>query len=247
MSYREIYESWLENPYFDEETKKELQALKDDEKEIEDRFYRELEFGTAGLRGVIGAGTNRMNIYTVRKATQGLANYIMKQNGQNKGVAIAFDSRRMSPEFADEAALCLNANGIKAYVFESLRPTPELSYAVRKLGCIAGINITASHNPPEYNGYKVYWEDGAQITPPHDGGIMAEVGAISDFAVVKTMDKAEAMAAGLYVTIGADIDDAYIEELKSQVIHWDSIKEAGIAGWKLPYGFLSQSGSCGSI
>ncbi len=226
MSYREIYESWLENPYFDEETKKELRALKDDEKEIEDRFYRELEFGTAGLRGVIGAGTNRMNIYTVRKATQGLANYIMKQNGQNKGVAIAFDSRRMSPEFADEAALCLNANGIKAYVFESLRPTPELSYAVRKLGCIAGINITASHNPPEYNGYKVYWEDGAQITPPHDGGIMAEVGAISDFAVVKTMDKTEAMAAGLYVTIGADIDDAYIEELKSQVIHWDSIKEA---------------------
>ena len=226
MSYREIYESWLENPYFDEETKKELLALKDDEKEIEDRFYRELEFGTAGLRGVIGAGTNRMNIYTVRKATQGLANYIMKQNGQNKGVAIAFDSRRMSPEFADEAALCLNANGIKAYVFESLRPTPELSYAVRKLGCIAGINITASHNPPEYNGYKVYWEDGAQITPPHDGGIMAEVGAISDFAVVKTMDKSEAMAAGLYVTIGADIDDAYIEELKSQVIHWDSIKEA---------------------
>lgn len=226
MSYREIYESWLENPYFDEETKKELWALKDDEKEIEDRFYRELEFGTAGLRGVIGAGTNRMNIYTVRKATQGLANYIMKQNGQNKGVAIAFDSRRMSPEFADEAALCLNANGIKAFVFESLRPTPELSYAVRKLGCIAGINITASHNPPEYNGYKVYWEDGAQITPPHDGGIMAEVGAISDFAVVKTMDKSEAKAAGLYVTIGADIDDAYIEELKSQVIHWDSIKEA---------------------
>lgn len=226
MSYREIYESWLENPYFDEETKKELRALKDDEKEIEDRFYRELEFGTAGLRGVIGAGTNRMNIYTVRKATQGLANYIMKQNGQNKGVAIAFDSRRMSPEFADEAALCLNANGIKAYVFESLRPTPELSYAVRKLGCIAGINITASHNPPEYNGYKVYWEDGAQITPPHDSGIMAEVGAISDFAVVKTMDKSKAEEAGLYVTIGADIDDAYIEELKSQVIHWDSIKEA---------------------
>ena len=226
MSYREIYESWLENPYFDEETKKELRALKDDEKEIEDRFYRQLEFGTGGLRGVIGAGTNRMNIYTVRKATQGLANYIMKQNGQNKGVAIAFDSRRMSPEFADETALCLNANGIKAFVFESLRPTPELSYAVRKLGCIAGINITASHNPPEYNGYKVYWEDGAQITPPHDGGIMAEVGAISDFAVVKTMDKSEAMAAGLYVTIGADIDDAYIEELKSQVIHWDSIKEA---------------------
>ena len=224
MSYREIYESWLENPYFDEETKKELRALKDDEKEIEDRFYRELEFGTAGLRGVIGAGTNRMNIYTVRKATQGLANYIMKQNGQNKGVAIAFDSRRMSPEFADEAALCLNANGIKAYVFESLRPTPELSYAVRKLSCIAGINITASHNPPEYNGYTVYWEDGAQIKHNKDTGIMQEVAAITDYQNVKTMDKAAAVAAGLYESIGAAIDDSYIEELKSQVLHWDAIK-----------------------
>ncbi len=226
MSYKEMYESWLSNSYFDEATKAELKALEGNEKEIEDRFYRELEFGTAGLRGVIGAGTNRMNIYTVRKATQGLANYILKQGGAEKGVAIAFDSRRMSPEFADEAALCLAANGIKAYVFESLRPTPELSYAVRKLGCIAGINITASHNPPEYNGYKVYWEDGAQITPPHDGGIMAEVGAISDYNTVKTMDKEAAKAAGLYETIGANIDDPYIEELKSQVVHWDAIKEA---------------------
>ena len=226
MSYKEVYESWLSNPYFDEATKDELKSLSGNEKEIEDRFYRELEFGTAGLRGVIGAGTNRMNIYTVRKATQGLANYILKQNESGKGVAIAFDSRWMSPEFADEAALCLAANGIKAYVFESLRPTPELSYAVRKLGCIAGINITASHNPPEYNGYKVYWEDGAQITPPHDGGIMAEVAAITDYNTVKTMDKEAAKAAGLYETIGSDIDDPYIEELKSQVIHWDAIKEA---------------------
>ncbi|MBQ9700033.1 MAG: phospho-sugar mutase, partial [Lachnospiraceae bacterium] len=176
-NYKELYNEWLTNPYFDEATKAELNSIASDEKEIEERFYTELEFGTAGLRGVIGAGVNRMNIYKVRKATQGLANYILKVGGAAKGVAIAYDSRRMSPEFADEAALCLNANGIKAYVFESLRPTPELSYAVRELKCIAGINITASHNPPEYNGYKVYWEDGAQITPPHDGGIMAEVKA----------------------------------------------------------------------
>ena len=163
MEYREKFEGWLSNPYFDENTKDELRSIAEDDNEIKERFYKDLEFGTAGLRGIIGAGTNRMNIYTVRKATQGLANYIMKNGGQAKGVAIAYDSRRMSPEFADEAALCLAANGIKAYVFESLRPTPELSYAVRTLGCIAGINITASHNPPEYNGYKVYWEDGAQI------------------------------------------------------------------------------------
>ncbi|MBQ7065376.1 MAG: phospho-sugar mutase [Lachnospiraceae bacterium] len=226
MSYKAVYEEWLSNPYFDDKTKEELKALAGNEKEIEDRFYRELEFGTAGLRGVIGAGTNRMNIYTVRKTTQGLANYIMAQGGKDRGVAIAYDSRRMSPEFADEAALCLAANGVKAYVFESLRPTPELSYAVRKLGCIAGINITASHNPPEYNGYKVYWEDGAQITPPHDSGIMAEVAKVTDFNTVKTMDKEAAKAAGTYVVIGADIDDPYIEELKSQVIHWDAIKEA---------------------
>ena len=188
MSYKKIYEEWLNNPYFDEATKEELRGLAGNEKEIEDRFYTELEFGTAGLRGVIGAGVNRMNVYTVRKATQGLANYILKVGGQDKGVAIAFDSRRMSTEFADVAALCLAANGIKAYVFDALRPTPELSFAVRNLKCIAGINITASHNPPEYNGYKVYWEDGAQITPPHDSGIMAEVKAVTDFATVKTMD-----------------------------------------------------------
>ena len=222
-----MYQEWLNNPYFDEATKAELRNIAGDEKEIEERFYMDLEFGTAGLRGVIGAGTNRMNVYTVRKATQGLANYIASVNGQKKGVAIAYDSRRMSPEFADEAALCLNANGIKAYVFESLRPTPELSYAVRKLGCIAGINITASHNPPEYNGYKVYWEDGAQITPPHDKGIMDEVKKVTDYATVKTMDKEVAKAEGLYQTIGADIDDPYIAELKSLVLHQDSIDAVG--------------------
>lgn len=227
MGYKEMYQEWLNNPYFDEATKAELRNIVGDEKEIEERFYMDLEFGTAGLRGVIGAGTNRMNVYTVRKATQGLANYIASVNGQKKGVAIAYDSRRMSPEFADEAALCLNANGIKAYVFESLRPTPELSYAVRKLGCIAGINITASHNPPEYNGYKVYWEDGAQITPPHDKGIMDEVKKVTDYATVKTMDKEAAKAEGLYQTIGADIDDPYIAELKSLVLHQDSIDAVG--------------------
>ncbi len=225
MDYRNVYEEWLSNPYFDEATKEELRGIADDDKEIKERFYTELEFGTAGLRGIIGAGTNRMNVYTVRKATQGLANYIASVDGKAKGVAIAFDSRRMSPEFADEAALCLAANGIKAYVFESLRPTPELSYAVRKLGCIAGINITASHNPPEYNGYKVYWEDGAQITPPHDTGIMAEVKKVTDYNTVLTMDKEEAKKAGLYEVIGSEIDDAYIAELKSQVIHPEAIKE----------------------
>ena len=208
---------WLNNPYFDEDTRNELKSIEGNEKEIEDRFYMDLEFGTAGLRGVIGAGTNRMNIYTVRKATQGLANYISRVNGQKRGVAIAYDSRHMSPEFADEAALCLAANGIKAYVFESLRPTPELSYAVRKLGCIAGINVTASHNPPEYNGYKVYWEDGAQITPPHETGIMDEVKKVTDYAAVKTMPLDEAKAAGLYQVIGADIDDPYIAELSCDI------------------------------
>ena len=226
MEYKSIYESWLSNPYFDEATKKELESIKNDENEIKERFYKDLEFGTAGLRGIIGAGTNRMNVYTVRKATQGLANYINKKGFADKGVAIAYDSRRMSPEFAKEAALCLAANGIKAYIFESLRPTPELSFAVRELKCVAGINITASHNPPEYNGYKVYWEDGAQITPPHDGGIMDEVKAVTDYNTVKTMSEADAKAAGLYEVIGAAIDDRYMEELKKQVINWDCIKEA---------------------
>lgn len=227
MDYREIYESWLNNPYIDEGTKEELRSIAGDEQEIKERFYMDLEFGTAGLRGIIGAGTNRMNPYVVRKATQGLANYIKGVGKADQGVAIAFDSRRMSSEFAQEAALCLAANGIKAYIFESLRPTPELSFAVRKLGCVAGINITASHNPPEYNGYKVYWEDGAQITPPHDSGIMAEVKAISEYseATMKTMDKDAAVAAGLYQVIGQAVDDAYMEELKSQVLHMDAIKE----------------------
>ena len=224
MDYKELYREWLENPYFDENTKAELREIEQDEKEIKERFYKELEFGTAGLRGIIGAGTNRMNIYTVRKTTQGLANYIAAVNGQAKGVAIAYDSRRMSPEFAKEAALCLAANGVKAYIFETLRPTPELSFAVRELGCIAGINITASHNPPEYNGYKVYWGDGAQITPPHDSGIMAEVQKVGDYNEVKTMDEEAAKAAGLFIVIGKEIDDAYMEALKSQVIHADAIK-----------------------
>ena len=225
MGYMENYKEWMENPYFDAETKEELKSIEGDEREIKERFYAELEFGTAGLRGVIGAGTNRMNMYTVRKATQGLANYIISQNAQEKGVAIAYDSRRMSPEFADEAACCLAANGIKAYVFESLRPTPELSFAVRELGCISGINITASHNPPEYNGYKVYWEDGAQITPPHDSGIMDEVKAVTDYASVKTMSRQDAEKAGLYESIGAAVDDRYMEELKKNVLHPACIKE----------------------
>ena len=227
MDYREIYEQWLANPYFDEATKEELKGISEDENEIKERFYMDLEFGTAGLRGIIGAGTNRMNIYVVRRATQGLANYIAKVDKKAQGVAIAYDSRHMSPEFAEEAALCLNANGIKAYVFDSLRPTPELSFAVRHLGCVAGINVTASHNPPEYNGYKVYWEDGAQITPPHDSGIMGEVKSISDWNTVKTMDKAEAEKAGLFQVIGKEVDDAYMAELKKQVIHMDAIEKEG--------------------
>lgn len=242
MEYRGKYEAWLNNPYFDKATKEELKSIANDDNEIKERFYKDLEFGTAGLRGIIGAGTNRMNIYTVRKATQGLANYILNKNGQSKGVAIAYDSRHMSPEFANEAALCLAANKIKAYVFESLRPTPELSYAVRTLGCIAGINITASHNPPEYNGYKVYWEDGAQITPPHDKGIMDEVKAVTDYGTVKTMNLDEAKKAGLYEVIGQAIDDGYIAELKKQVIHQDSIDAMG-KGIKIVYTPLHGTGN----
>ena len=223
MDARKTYEFWLEDPYFDEDTKAELRGIAGDADEIGERFYRDLEFGTGGLRGIIGAGTNRMNIYTVRKATQGLANYIIKEHAEKKGVAIAFDSRNMSPEFAQEAALCLAANGIRAYIFPSLRPTPMLSFALRDLGCTAGIVVTASHNPPEYNGYKVYWEDGAQITPPHDSGIMDEVKKVTDYAACKTMSLDEAKSAGLYQTIGADIDDPYIEELKGLVLHQDSI------------------------
>ena len=225
MSYQEQFEFWLNDSYFDDATKQELLAIRNDEKEIEERFYKELEFGTGGLRGIIGAGTNRMNIYTVRKATQGLANYIKKQGGEAKGVAIAYDSRNMSPEFADEAACCLAANGIKAYVFDELRPTPELSFALRKLGCISGIVVTASHNPPEYNGYKVYWEDGAQVTAPKDKEIIEEVKHVTDYHTVKTMSKADAVAAGLYQVIGSEIDDAYMVELKKQILHPEIIKE----------------------
>ena len=219
------YEKWLNDPCFDENTKKELEEIKGNDKEIEDRFYKDLEFGTAGLRGVIGAGTNRMNKYTVGKATQGLANFILKEGTQNKGVAIAYDSRHMSKEFSEETALCLNANGIKTYVFESLRPVPELSFTVRKLGCTAGVMITASHNPPEYNGYKVYWDDGAQIVPPKDKQIIDEVNAITDFSTIKTMDKKEAVEKGLYVQIGKEVDDDFVNTLKSLVLNPDVIKK----------------------
>ena len=225
MEYLEKYNEWCNNEIFDEETKKELNSIKDNDNEIKDRFYKNLEFGTAGLRGIIGAGTNRMNKYTVTQATQGLANYILKNNKENKGVAIAYDSRNMSEEFSKWAALCLNANGIKTYRFESLRPTPELSFAVRYLNCIAGIVITASHNPSEYNGYKVYWEDGAQIVAPVDKGIMDEVKAVSDFSKIKDMDIEKAKQEKLYNEIGKDVDDAYIAELKKLVLNKDIIEK----------------------
>lgn len=225
MDYFEKYKFWCENIYFDQKTQDELRNIQNEE-EIKDRFYRDLEFGTGGLRGVIGAGTNRMNLYTVRKATQGLANFICKENGQSKGVAIAYDSRHMSFEFANEAALCLNANGIKTYLFDALRPTPELSFAVRKLGCIAGIVVTASHNPPEYNGYKVYWEDGAQITYPKDKQIIEEVNRITDYSVVKIATKEEAVLQGYYQVVGEEIDAAYLGELKKLVLNPESIHAA---------------------
>lgn len=223
--YQEKYEEWCNNPIFDEETKAELEKMKDNEAEKEDSFYKDLEFGTAGLRGVVGIGTNRMNKYTVGKASQGLAKYIVKMGGQKRGVAIAYDSRHMSTEFSELAALILNANGIKTYIFESLRPTPELSFAVRKLGCISGIVVTASHNPPKYNGYKVYWEDGAQISEPIDGEIIAEVNS-TDFADIKTISKEEAIEKGLYNVIGPDFDDLYINELKKNTLNPEAIKEA---------------------
>ena len=227
MSYLEEYKKWCESDEFDEETKKELLAIKDNKEEIEDRFYKELEFGTAGLRGIIGAGTNRMNKYVVGKATQGLANYIIKQGTQSKGVAISYDSRRMSPEFSKYTALVLNANGIKTYLFNSLRPVPELSFAVRYLGCTAGIMITASHNKPEYNGYKVYWDDGAQIISPHDKGIMEEVRAIASYKEIKEISEDEAKDNRLFNVIGKEIDDKYIEELKKCVLNPEIIKKEG--------------------
>ena len=225
MNYLEKYNEWLNDPAIDKETKEELDNIKDNNTEIQDRFYKELEFGTAGLRGVIGNGSNRMNKYTVTKATQGLANYINKNNPENKGVAISYDSRHMSKEFSEFTALCLNANGIKTYVFEGLRPVPELSFAVRQLNCIAGVMITASHNPPKYNGYKVYWEDGAQIVPPHDKGIIEEVNEISDFSKIKNMTKEDAEKQGLYNVIGKEIDDAYIDTLKKLVLNQNTIKK----------------------
>ncbi len=228
IGYMKRYEEWLTNPYFDEETRNELAALKGNETEIKERFFKDLEFGTGGLRGILGAGVNRMNLYTVRRATQGLANTILKHGGASKGVAIAYDSRRMSPEFALDSALCLAANGIHAYLFESLRPTPELSFALRTLGCTAGIVITASHNPAEYNGYKVYWEDGAQITFPKDEEIIKEVNSITDFASAKTMIKEEALAKGLLTVIGKEIDDKYIAELKKLVINPISEESKGM-------------------
>ena len=224
MDFLEKYNYWLTSETFDEKTHQELAEIKDDENEIKERFYKDLEFGTAGLRGVIGAGTNRMNKYTVTKATQGLANYILKTGKQDKGVAIAFDSRHFSPEFSRWAALCLNANGIKTYRFDTLRPTPVLSFAVRELGCVAGIVVTASHNPPEYNGYKVYWQDGAQIVPPTDGEIIAEVNAITDYSVIKMMNLEDAIAQGLYNVIGEDLDKKYIAALKKQVLNPEAIK-----------------------
>lgn len=224
MFYMEKYEQWCTDPIFDEKTREELRGIAGNEKEIEDRFYKDLSFGTGGLRGVIGAGSNRMNEYTVTKATQGLANYIRKQGGEEKGVAIAFDSRNKSVEFSEKTALCLNANGIRTYRFETLRPTPELSFAVRELGCIAGIVITASHNPPEYNGYKVYWEDGGQITAPKDKEIIAEVHAVTDFASIRMMERKEAEEKGLFHVIGKEIDDRYMEELKKLVLSPEAIR-----------------------
>ena len=225
MNYLDKYNKWLNDPSIDEETKEELKSIEGNNAEIEDRFYKELEFGTAGLRGVIGNGSNRMNKYTVTKATQGLANYINKNNPENKGVAISYDSRHMSKEFSEYTALCLNANGIKTYVFEELRPVPELSFAVRELKCIAGVMITASHNQPKYNGYKVYWEDGAQIVPPHDKGIITEVNSIEDFSTIKKITKEEAIKKGLYNVIGKKMDDKYIETLKNLVLNLDTIKK----------------------
>lgn len=225
MNYLDKYNKWLNDPSIDEETKEELKSIEGNNAEIEDRFYKELEFGTAGLRGVIGNGSNRMNKYTVTKATQGLANYINKNNPENKGVAISYDSRHMSKEFSEYTALCLNANGIKTYVFEELRPVPELSFAVRELKCIAGVMITASHNPPKYNGYKVYWEDGAQIVPPHDKGIITEVNSIEDFSTIKKITKEEAIKKGLYNVIGKKMDDKYIKTLKNLVLNLDTIKK----------------------
>ena len=227
MNYLDEYKRWCESPEFDEETKKELLEIKENEAEIEDRFYKELEFGTAGLRGIIGAGTNRMNKYTVGKATQGLANYILEQGTQDKGVAISYDSRIMSKEFALQTALIFCANGIKAYLFENLRPVPELSFAVRELKCTAGVMITASHNPPKYNGYKVYWEDGSQIVSPRDTEIINKVRNVKDFKEIKSINKEDAISKGLLNIVGTEMDEKYIKILKEHILNPEIMKEQG--------------------
>lgn len=225
--YKVRYKEWLEDPSIDEKTKMELKEIENDEKEIEDRFYQDLTFGTGGLRGIMGAGTNRMNLYTIRKATQGLANYICSRKGQERGVVIAYDSRNNSKMFSEQAALVLNGNGIKTYIFKNLRPTPELSFAVRELKAIAGIVITASHNPSEYNGYKVYWEDGGQIVPPIDKEIIEEVNKIKNLKEVKNMQIEDAKKQGLYNVIEEEIDSRYIKELKNLILNSQIIKEYG--------------------
>ena len=227
MNCYERYEKWITDATFDEETRKELISIKADEKDIEDRFYRDLEFGTGGLRGIIGAGTNRMNKYTVGRATQGLANYIIKKKVENPGVVIAYDSRRFSYEFAIEAARVLNSNGIAAHVFSELRPTPELSFAVRELGATAGIVITASHNPPQYNGYKVYWSDGGQVVSPIAEELMAEANSIQDFSEIKRIDDCEIRDEGLLGFLGTEMDDRYIEKVKGLALNSQVAAEMG--------------------
>ena len=243
VEYMNKYNDWCTNPVFDEDTRQELLTIAGNDSEIKDRFYKDLEFGTAGMRGIIGNGTNRMNVYTVTKATQGLANYIIKQDGEDRGVAIAFDSRNMSPEFAKETALTLNANGIKTYIFETLRAVPQLSFAVRELGCIAGVMITASHNPPEYNGYKVYWEDGAQIVAPHDKGIIEEVNKVKDYKSVKRITLEEAKLKKLYNIVGGALDKMYIRAIKEQSINRDVIHE--MKDLKIVYTPLHGAGNIG--
>lgn len=228
MDSRKIYDFWMQSDYFDAATKKELAQIKDDQGEIEERFYRDLEFGTGGLRGVIGAGTNRINIYTVRKASQGLANYLIKnvKDAQKRGIAIAYDCRRMSPEFALEAAEVFAANGIVAYLFDELRPTPELSFAVRHLNAAAGIVITASHNPKQYNGYKVYGKDGGQLPLEGSEAVLNEIEAITDITTIKPMAQNEAIEKGLIIKIGSEIDDAYINSLKTLVVNPQAVARA---------------------
>lgn len=225
--YRVRYQQWLEDPSIDEETKAELRSIADNEMEIKERFFKELEFGTGGLRGIIGNGSNRLNQYTVGKASQGLANYILKEGTQEKGVAIAYDSRFMSPEFAEVAGLIFAANGIPAFVYPSLRPVPMLSFAVRELGCTAGVVLTASHNPPEYNGYKVYWADGAQVVAPRDKGIITEVNAVTDFGMIKRMDRKEAEEKKLFNLIGSEVDEAFDKNVQACLMNPEMIQRMG--------------------